>query len=309
MASRRLSTRILRWQVAILVGTLLVGFGLIVFQVRSMLVHQYEERALAIAQAVQVEPGIADAVIAGDPTMLVQQRAEAIRKSTDALFVVVTDARGIRYSHPNPDEIGREVSTSPDGALSGHEVLAVQRGTLGLSARAKVPLRDAAGGIVGEVSVGIGAEEIDSRLLSLLPGVALYLGLALCAGVVASLLLARRLKRQTFGLELGEIANLLQEREATLSGIREGVIAIDPRGRVTLVNAEARKLLGLNAGGRDKSLDELLPAGRLADVLTGREGGSNQVVLTEHHCLVVNRMPVVFQGRDVGSVITLSDRT
>ena len=33
------------------------------------------------------------------------------------------------------------------------------------------------------------------------------------------------------GLELDEIARLLQEREATLHGIREGVIAIDPAGR------------------------------------------------------------------------------
>ena len=309
MASRRLSTQILRWQLAILVGTLLVGFGLTVLQVRSLLVHQYEERALAIAQAVQVEPGVADAVVAKDPDGFVQRRAEAIRKNTGALFVVVTDNRGIRYSHPNPDELGHEVSTSPDEALAGQTVLAVQRGTLGLSARAKVPLRTADGAIVGEVSVGIGADEVDSRLLSLLPSVALYLGLALLVGVTASLLLARKLKRQTFGLELGQIAGLLQEREATLYGIREGVVAADPQGTVTLVNDEARALLGLTTVGVGQPLADLVPTGRLADVLTGRQPGSDQVVVTERHCLVVNRRPVMFQGRDLGAVITLSDRT
>ena len=63
--------------------------------------------------------------------------------------------------------------------------------------------------------------------------------------MAASLVLARRLKRSTFGLELDEIAALVQEREAMLHGIREGVITLDRDGRVTLVNDEARRLLGL----------------------------------------------------------------
>ncbi|HET8588890.1 MAG TPA: sensor histidine kinase [Nakamurella sp.] len=310
MASRgRLSTRILRWQVAILVGTLLVGFALTTVLVRNLLVRQFEERALAVARVVAVEPGLAQAVVARDPTGFVQQRAEQIRQSSQALFVVVTDDRGIRYSHPNPDRIGEEVSTDPSEALAGQTVVAMERGTLGLSARAKVPLLAADGAIVGEVSVGISADEINSRLLTLLPSVALYLGLALLVGVVASLLLARRLKRQTFGLELGEIAGLLQEREATLYGIREGVIAVDASGVVTLVNDEARTLLDLRTTGVGEPLADLLPPGRLVDLLTGAQTGADQVVLTERHCLVVNRMPVNLQGRDLGSVITLSDRT
>ena len=58
-------------------------------------------------------------------------------------------------------------------------------------------------------------------------------------------MLARRLKRTTFGLELEEIAALLQDREAMLHGIREGVIAFDRDGRITVVNDEARRLLGI----------------------------------------------------------------
>lgn len=309
-ASRgRLSTRILRWQLAILVGTLVVGFLLTIALVRNMLITQFEERALAIARSVAVEQGVADAVLHDDPTGMVQVRAEAARRSTQALFVVVTDDKGIRFSHPDPERIGEEVSTDPSQALSGETVVAVQKGTLGWSARAKVPLLTSAGTIVGEVSVGISIDEITSRLLSLLPSVALYLGLALCVGVVASLLLARRLKRQTFGLELGELAGLLQEREATLYGIREGVIAVDPDGKVNLVNDEARRLLSLGQRGVGQPLGELLPPGRLVDVLTGTEAGPDRVVVTAQYCLVINRMPVTFQGRDLGAVITLSDRT
>lgn len=294
---------------AILVGTLLVGFALTTVLVRSLLVTQFEERALAIARSVAVSPGVAEAVADKDPSGIVQGRAEAVRESTQALFVVITDDHGIRYSHPDPERIGEQVSTDPSRALSGETVVAVQRGTLGLSARAKVPLTLADGRIVGEVSVGISIGEITSRLLDLMPSVALYLGLALLGGVLASLLLARRLKRQTFGLELGELAGLLQEREATLYGIREGVIAVDPDGRVSLINDEARRLISLAQRGIGQSLVDLVPPGRLADALTGAEAGPDQVVVTAQHCLVVNRMPVSFQGRDLGAVITLSNRT
>ena len=74
--------------------------------------------------------------------------------------------------------------------------------------------------------------------------------LVLAIGALASFGLASILKRRTFGLELDEIARLLQEREATLHGIREGVIAFDPGGRITVVNDEAQRLLGLPARRR-----------------------------------------------------------
>jgi len=308
-SSIRLSTNILRTQIAVLLGALLVAFGLSLWQSHELLVHQFEERALAIAKTVTVAPGIADAVVAGDPDGTVQERAESIRRSTGALFVVVTDDHGIRYSHPVPARIGEHVSTDPSEALSGQSVVNMEHGTLGLSARAKVPLRTDAGRIVGEVSVGIDAEEIAASLWRLLPSIALYSGIALTVGVVGSLFLARRLKRQTFGLELNEIATLLQEREAMLHGVAEGVIGIGPSGRIALINDEARRLLGLGDADVGARVDGAAPAGRIRDILTGAVAGADLVVLTDEHCLVMNRMPVSMQGRDLGHIVTISDRT
>ena len=44
-------------------------------------------------------------------------------------------------------------------------------------------------------------------------------------------------------------------------------------------------------------------------MLAGRTAGADQSVLTDDALLVVNRRPVVVAGRDVGSVVTLRDRT
>jgi two-component system CitB family sensor kinase len=123
------------------------------------------------------------------------------------------------------------------------------------------------------------------------------------------MLLARRIKRQTFGLEPDEIATLLEQREAVLHGIREGTIATDALGRVTLVNDEAQRLLGLDVDAVGRPLEELVPRGRVADVLGGRVGGSDEVILVGDRVLVANRMPVDLHGRRIGAVVTLRDRT
>jgi two-component system CitB family sensor kinase len=133
--------------------------------------------------------------------------------------------------------------------------------------------------------------------------------MALAIGAVVSWGLARRLRRRTFGLELDEITTLLQEREATLHGIREGVIAVDTTGRISVINDEAQRLLGLPVAASGRLLKDLLPPGPLRDVLAGPDAIKDDLVLTDDHFLVINRMPVTLNGRPHGSVVTFRDRT
>jgi hypothetical protein len=90
---RRLSTQILWLQLAILVITLLVGLGLSLRALRHELDRSFEQQALRVAQSVAADPGIAQAIVDRDPDGLIQQRAEAVRRQSGALFVVVTDDR------------------------------------------------------------------------------------------------------------------------------------------------------------------------------------------------------------------------
>ena len=308
-ATRRLSSQILVLQLLILTGTVLVGFAFALHDVRGRVDREYEQRALVAARAVAAVPEVARAVAGEDRSGVVQRRAEAVRRATRMDFVVVTDARGIRYSHPDPAMIGRRVSTDPSDALAGRTVLAVETGTLGRSARAKVPLRAVDGRIVGIVSVGILEGALLKEVSGFLTAMALYLAVALGVGVVASLLLARRLKRQTFGLELDEFASLVHEREAMLHGIREGVVIVDPDGRILLVNAEGRRLIDLPEDAEGRTVDEVAGSSRLADLLAGRTSGDDVLLVHGDRVIVANRMTVHRQGRHLGAVVTLRDRT
>jgi two-component system, CitB family, sensor kinase len=222
---RRLSSQIFAFQALILVATLLLGVLLALYGAQRRLDRDYEHRALGVAQTVATMPQIKKAIASKDRSGIVEQLAESVRHATGVTFVVVGDRHGIRYSHPDRSKIGKPVSTDPSGALQGRPVLAVQTGTLGRSARAKVPLRAPDGRIIGFVSVGVLEQKVHEAVIDAIPIVVLYAAVALGFGLLASLLLSRRLKRQTFGLELGEIVDLVKEREAMLHGIREGSLA------------------------------------------------------------------------------------
>ncbi|MGW7420191.1 ATP-binding protein [Streptomyces sp. NPDC054813] len=303
----RLSARILANQLVILALTGAIGFVLLAFAQRSEIDRSYEQRALSIAQTAAAEPQIRHAMQYGGGGDVVQTVAERIRKASGASYVVVIDLHGVRHSHPDPSLVGEPVD-DPIVVLDGHTHVGSDQGATGRSANGKAPLKGPTGTLVGEVSAGLPERDVLSELWRELPTFGLYAAIAVALGSAAAFLLASRLKRSTFGLELEEIAGLLQDREAMLHGIREGVIAFDPDGRITVVNDEARTLLGLGTALGSR-LDEVLPDGRLRRALDGTLTGTDLSVLTDDHCLVVNRMPVTLHGRELGAVVTVRDRT
>jgi two-component system CitB family sensor kinase len=308
---RRLSTQIFASQVAILVATVLVGFALFGFEERHQLDLQYEQRAVAIAESVAGNAQVEQCLTPGGWPCgdEVQQIATRVQRATGASYVVVIDMNRVRHSHPDPSQIGQKI-TEPIATLDRRTHVGIDVGITGRSANGKAPLYATDDDtMVGEVSVGIMESKVSTALWGVLPVYAVWFAVALGIGAFASWLLARRLKRRTFGLELDEIAKLLHEREAVLLGIREGMIAFDRAGRITLVNDEARRLLSIGATGIGSWIEDIVPPGRLRDVLSGAIDGKDEVVLTDDYCLTVNRMPVVLAGRPHGSVVTLRDRT
>ncbi|MFD5503082.1 ATP-binding protein [Streptomyces sp. NPDC127061] len=304
---QRVFSQVLLMQLAIATGVTVLATGLFLAPLSAQLDDQAMRRALAIAQSTAAEPQLTEALLATDPspTGPVQSAAERVRRATGAEYVVVMDRRGVRWSHTDAAEIGKVVSTDPSDALAGHDVMEIDSGTLGRSARGKVPLRDESRHIVGAVSVGIAYDSVRARLLAAIPGLFAYAGGALAVGALAAYLISRRLQRQTHDLAFSDISALLTEREAMLHGIREGVVALDRTGRIRLLNDEAQRLLGLGPDAAGRPLDAVLGAGRTADVLAGRVLGDDLLTVQGARVLLANRMPT----DDGGAVATLRDRT
>ena len=187
---------------------------------------------------------------------------------------------------------------------------------------------DAVGAHLGTVMVAERVPSTWERLQGTSSYLLTYLGIALAVGLGGSWLLSRRIKRQTRGMEPREIAGLAEHREAMLHGIAEGVIALDPQHRITLVNEVARTLLDLPEHAIGTSINDLRIEGRLREVLVGedlrRAGGPatagadaddrvtaarDEVVIRRGRVLVMSTMRVVNGDRVLGTVTTMRDRT
>lgn len=312
MKAMTLRTQLVLLQVVIVLAVVLtVGLAALWTQERQIR-EASQERMIAVAQSVAQLPAILEAYDDPDPSAVIQPIAELIRDASDVAYVVVTDDEGIRYSHPNPDLIGEVVSTDPSVALSGEMYVGTQTGTLGESWRVKVPVFDGDGEVMGQVSVGILESDLRADFLADMTGFLLALGAATVIGVVAATGVARMVRRRIYGLEPDEIRGLLETREATLHGIREGLVAFDDDGRVSLCNDAAARLLGLESpadaigvAAADLLEDDL--AGLLDEVRAGE--APQRLVLSGERVLVARAAPVRVHGRDVGTVVILLDRT
>lgn len=232
--------------------------------------------------------------------------ATRARNLSGASYVIISRPDLTVVTSPDPDQIGERLPLGDSMIRAGRSWVGVVDDSL----VAHVPVISERGRVVGIVAAGVATPTFLEGIVNS-PGEALLiLGIALVIGVVGSLLLARRVKRQTFGLEPREIAGLVEHREAMLHGIREGVVGLDATHRITLVNDHARTLLSLSDDVVGRAVSDLDLNDRLVDVLTGRAGdAADQIVLRRGRVLIMNRMPISLRDNAVGSVVTLRDRT
>lgn len=268
------------------------------------------ENALDVARTVALIPTIRDAFPTKDPANVIWPLAEKIRKATGAEFVVVGNREGIRYSHPLPDRIGKFMVGGDNApALEGKEYVSEAVGSLGPSLRGKAPVYGPDGEIIGLVSVGFMLRDIREIIWEYDQWVIGFVLIGLALGAIGAVLLARSIKKEIFGLEPIEIATVFQERMAVLQSIREGIIAINDRQEITVLNTEARRLLNLPEDAVGRRVTDIIPNSRMPRVLETGQAQYDQEMILGDTVVVANRVPITINGRVAGVVATFRDRT
>ncbi|MFI6009139.1 ATP-binding protein [Streptomyces sp. NPDC051243] len=315
-----LAGELLRWQLAIVVIVLVAVAAVSLAQSQSTFDRVEGRRVTALAEEMAGNPLVRTQLVRPAPAEMLAPLLQSTLTRSGVTSATVADAAGKIVASTNPTLVGtRMPSDGPQIAagrgwsgelpVNGVTELVAQAPVLGAENKN-------AGDHLGTVMIGRASPSVWQRLVGASSYLLVYLGVASVLGVAGSWLLARRIKRQTFGMEPREIAGLAEHREAMLFGIAEGVVALDPQQRLTLVNAVGRKLLDLPENCVGMSLADLGIEGRLYDVLAGSaddgEAGAerrDEVVVRRGRVLVMNRMDVTKDGRRLGSVTTLRDRT
>lgn len=267
----------------------------------------------ATAAALAGDPAVVDALARGGDVAALSARmqplAERVRTASNTGFVVVMAPDGIRYSHAEPDRIGGIYQGTLAPALAGRTITEVFPGTLGPSVRTVVPVF-AGDRVVGAVSVGVLQTRVSDLALRYLPWIVVAAGAALLLGVGLAVLVARRLRRQTLGLEPEEITAAYTHHDAVLHAVGEGLLVVDGDGRLVVVNAEARRLLGID-GPQRPGLSELDsdPAVRAVLERGLRTDLRDEPALAGERVLLVNSRSAGAAAGPGTRVFTLRDRT
>jgi len=304
-----LRVQLLLLQIAIVLITV-IGTGLVASWMQEQQLRDgYRDRMIAVAQSVATLPSIVGAFDNPDPAKTIQPIAEAVRKASDVTYVVVSNDQGIRYSHPDSALIGRHVSTDPSEALSGRTYVGTQTGTLGTSWRVKVPIFSPHHAVIGLVSIGVLESSLRAEYLGNSVLLFVTIGAAGILGMIGAAWVTAIIRKRIYGLEPEEIAGLLEEREAMLHGVREGLVAVDEHDRIAMINDAAVRLLGLeDATG--------LLARRAADVLDpelvrflASNDAEQGLILSGERVLLAGRDVAMVDGRRIGTIAILRDNT
>lgn len=286
--------------------TLVAGVAAAVIQERTIRAA-YEDRMLAVAQSIASMPSVLGAFDDDDPSATIQPLAEVIREASDLTYVVIADADGIRFSHPNPERIGERVSTDASVPLSGKVYMGTQTGTLGTSWRVKVPIFDG-DEVIGTASVGILESQGVGEFFANLSWIIGAMLVAVVLGVFGSAWVTAIIRRRIHLLEPHEITALVRNQETTLHGLSEGVITVDATGTITLANDAAARLLATDAADLTGSAaDDVLSAELLAVLRDGEDAG--RPVIAGSKVLVARSTGARVDGSAVDATLLLRDHT
>ncbi len=313
----RAGTQVLLLQVLVLALAFFVTVAIWALRSDTRLRDSYGRQALAVAQALAAEPAVREQTtrlsaqpppqtggIAADSAGSIQRTVADTQQRTGANSIVVTDSRGAVLAGPGLPTGRISVGGQPH---SGHAT-DDEYGTGHDSAWARVPiLAFGTDRVAGTVEVRVATEPAAARLATDLRNAVPVIGGGLVLGVLGALLLARRWRGLTLGLEPAELAELVRGQAAILHGIGEGVVAVDSDWRTTFVNEQAARLLGI-APDPGRPVTEIGLTPRVLDLF--RTLAPDPTVATVHdRVVVVAARPVRHDGRDLGAVLIVHDRT
>ncbi|MFJ5030766.1 ATP-binding protein [Streptomyces sp. NPDC088560] len=295
---------------AVLIALVVAGYALFTYvSDRGQAEDAAKRQVVAVARSIADAPSVRSAIHTPNPSAALQPYALQVTRDADVDFVTIMNTDGIRWTHPDPSQIGKRFLGRIDPAVHGHTFTETYTGTLGPSVRAVTPVEDG-GRVIGLVSAGIKVEAISERVQGQVTALLGVAGGTLLLGAVGTYVVNARLRRHTHGMNATELSRMHDYHQAALHAVREGLLMLDAQYRVALINDGGRELLGVGSEQEviGHSVADLGLPGPLTGALLSSESRVDEVHLTTSRVLVVNTSPVS-GGERRGTMVTLRDVT
>ena len=232
---------------------------------------------------------------------------DLVQTMNDLDVITIADKNAVRIYHIHKERIGQTFVGGDEGpALAGQSYFSDATGTMGYQHRFFYPVADEQGDVIGFVM----ASTTQSRMDELRNQIAatygkLMLILTACT-LVFSAGFAVYLNRVLRGARPEDVMKTYLTQSDVLNSLDEGLISLDPSGRVRLVNQAAEKTLGRREElllGADIDSLLLLENGRS---LKGAEGEN---LPTSHPNILLNSLNVKNSSHWARQVLILKDKS
>ena len=307
----KLSSAVVLMLCAVIGSVLVVVYSLYFLQISQLTRSSVKESALAVARTLADTPVIQQGLMSPEKSKFIAPFAEQVKERNHLLFIVVTDMKGIRYSHPDPRHIGAHfIGNDIEPALQGHESTGINRGNLVTSLRVFTPVYNPQGHQIGVVIVGTSLSEVNQQINHSRWNMLWGILFSVLVGSIGCMLLIYTLKRILFGFEPYEISTLFEQRQAMLQSVKEGIIAIDQQGNITLMNQTARKvLLSPDDFSANNDIVPLPILTTLHEVLDSGKAIEDREIIIQGRQILCNSVPIYARNRIIGVICTFRDKT
>ncbi|MEO6199707.1 MAG: ATP-binding protein [Cryobacterium sp.] len=306
-----LTRQLLIFQLTLLAIVLVAVTAISLEQTRNIFASGQQRRMLTVAEYTAANPLLRSLLTSDSAAQKLAPGVESLRTTSGVDELIVTDVTGRVLASPaDPRMLGTTLRLGVarhgyDGAWAGVAPLWAVDHVV-----ARVPVLSQTGELIGTVVAGRRFPTMAGLFADAAPNLLTYLGVAGILGAAGSWWLAARVKRQTLGLEPDQIARLVEHREAMLHGIREGVVAVDADGIITLANDSARLLLALPPDAVGRPIDDVGLGAEAELALRSHGTNDRDTALVNQGVLLVLNQTTIRPPRSKPEVVTtLRDRT
>ncbi|HWJ77491.1 MAG TPA: sensor histidine kinase [Niallia sp.] len=302
----RLLTQMVIFISVIILITIVSVSVLFSLMIDDMIKTALGNQAMTVAKMTSQQEKIIHAFEEPDPSVIIQPIAEEIRETTGAGYVVIGNKENIRYSHHITKYIGKPMGSSNREVFENNSsVIYEGTGLSGKAIKAKTPIYNNNGEIIGVASVGFLTSEVEEKIHSYRLKLLHFSIFILLVGVTGAIIISKRIKNLIFNLEPEEISFLFKEKEATLESIGDATVAVNKDGEVTSINKRARELLKHDAIKKGMRMEHSRLNTLIESVMESQQNVINQKVIFGHQLYLVDASPILENQRIRGAVLTI----
>ncbi len=277
-------------------------------------VKRAEDLAFQTAKMISYMPSIHKAFLSANPRREIDPIAEQILLQLDADAIWIEERAGDLYGEAGMDRYSettnkedrktslifgnsyiRHTSEGDKELLKGIAPILINYGNYGI--------------VEGTVTIVFDMDKIHNSIAADIKKIWKQSAYILLVGAIGSYFFARNIRKDILGLEPFEISALYRERNAILQSVKEGILAIDQYGKITMMNLSAKELLEIPQESEGQFIHETIHSNDLLEVLSSGAEAINKELHYKNKVIIVNSKTISENGEKLGIVVSFRDKT